>query len=195
MERAIVSNLVDKSSNLPTKKKFAGNLRIVGQISYWIHLLLGAASGITLLLVAFSRGFAEENRNIFIGFSIFLAVAALIAVGFRVYWALRYTRLAKKLQQPDPTLHPKREEVIRTLRIGLIVSLTGLMLAFAASEITTVIVLSKALAQPQGVAIYDPEKVVREMDLFLILADVNLLGAHVLGSVASLGLLDWITKE
>lgn len=190
-----MSNLVDKSSNLPTKKKFAGNLRIVGQISYWIHLLLGAASGITLLLVAFSRGFAEENRNIFIGFSIFLAVAALIAVGFRVYWALRYTRLAKKLQQPDPTLHPKREEVIRTLRIGLIVSLTGLMLAFAASEITTVIVLSKALAQPQGVAIYDPEKVVREMDLFLILADVNLLGAHVLGSVASLGLLDWITKE
>ncbi|MBW4622792.1 MAG: DUF3611 family protein [Cyanosarcina radialis HA8281-LM2] len=188
-------NIFDRSSHLPSKKEFAGNLRPISRISYWIHLLLGTASGITLLLVAFSRGFTNESRSIFIGFSIFLAVAALIAVGFRVYWALRYTRMAKRLQQPDPTLHPKREEVIRVLRIGLIVSLAGLVLAFGASEITTVAVLAKSLAQPQGVAVYDPEKIVRGMDLFLILADVNLIGAHILGSVASLGLLDWITKE
>jgi Protein of unknown function (DUF3611) len=33
------------------------------------------------------------------------------------------------------------------------------------------------------------------MDLFLILAEVNLIGAHILGSVDSLELLNWITKE
>lgn len=146
-------------------------------------------------LVSFSRSFADESRSIFFGISIFLAIGALILVEFRVYWAFHYTRMAKQLQQLNPNLHPKREEVIRVLRIGLIVSLVGLVLAFVASEITTVAVLAKAIAQPQGVAIYDPEKIVRELDLFLILADVNLIGAHILGSVDSLGLLNWITKE
>jgi hypothetical protein len=103
--------------------------------------------------------------------------------------------MAKRLQQPNQNLHPKREEIIRVLRIGLIVSLAGLVLAFVASEITTVAVLAKAIAQPQGVAVYDPEKIVREMDLFLILAEVNLIGAHILGRVDSLGLLNWIAKE
>ncbi|MBE9167159.1 DUF3611 family protein [Pleurocapsales cyanobacterium LEGE 06147] len=190
-----MANLFSKTSELPTKREFAGNLRIIGRISYWIHLLLGVASGIVLFLAAFSRSFAEESRNIFFGFSIFLAIAALVALGFRVYWAFRYTRMAKRLQQPNPNLHPKREEVIRVLRIGLIVSLAGLVLAFIASDITAIGVLAKAMAQPQGVAVYDPEKIVREMDLFLILADVNLIGAHILGSVNSLGLLNWITKE
>jgi Protein of unknown function (DUF3611) len=190
-----MTNLFDKSSELPTKQEFAGNLGFIGRISYWIHLILGVGSGITLLLVAFSRGFADGGQNVFIGFSIVLAIAALIAVGFRVYWTFRYTRMAKSLQQSNPNLHPKREEVIRVLRIGLIVSLIGLVLAFVASEITTIAVLAKAIAQPQGVAVYDRENVVREMDLFLILANVNLIGAHILGSVASLGLLNQITKE
>jgi uncharacterized membrane protein YidH (DUF202 family) len=190
-----MANLFEKKSELPSKREFASKFRIISRISYWLHLLLGTASGITLLLVSFSRSFTDESRNIFIVISIFLAIAALVAVGFRVYWAVRYSRMAKRLQQPNPNLHPKREEIIRILRIGLIVSLVGLILAFLASEITTVAVLAKAIAQPQGVAVYDPEKIVREMDLFLILADVNLIGAHLLGSVDSLGLLNWITKE
>lgn len=190
-----MTNLIDKSSNLPTKKQFAGNLILTSRISYWIHLLLGVASGITLILVALSGNFANGERSILLSSSLIISVCALIAVGIRVYWALRYTRMAKQLQHPDKTLHPRREEVIRALRRGLIVSLTGLVLAFTASEIATIVVVAKAIAQPQGVAIYNPEKIVREMDLFLVFAGVNLMGAHILGSVNSLSLLNWITKE
>lgn len=190
-----MANLFNKTSELPTKREFAGNLRIISRISYWVHLLLGTVSGIILLLAVFTRNLAEESRNIFFGFSIFLAIASLVALAFRVYWALRYRRMAKRLQQPNPNLQPKREEIIRVLRIGLIVSLVGLVLAFIASEITTIAVLAKSMAQPQGVAVYDPEKIIRGMDIFLVLADVNLIGAHILGSINSLGLLNWITKE
>ncbi len=84
---------------------------------------------------------------------------------------------------------PTKQEFAGNLRI------IGLVLAFVATEITTISVLAKAIAQPQGIAVYDPEKIVREMDLFLILADVNLIGAHILVSIDSLGLLNWITKE
>ncbi|MGL5875749.1 MAG: DUF3611 family protein [Xenococcaceae cyanobacterium] len=190
-----MTNLFNKSADLPTKQEFAGNLGFIGRISYWIHLILGVGSGITLFLVIFSRSFTDGSQSILFGLSIVLAFAALIAVGFRVYWAFRSTRMAKRLQQPNLNLPIKREEVIRVLRVGLTVSLIGLVLAFVASEITAIAILGKSLAQPQGVAIYNQEKIVRTMDLFLILADVNLIGAHIFGSVASLGLLNQVTKE
>lgn len=190
-----MQNPLETKSQLPTKQEFANTWRVVGRISYWIHLLLGTASGIILLLVSFSRNYTVETKNPLFGFSIFLAVSALIAVGFRAYWAWRYTRVAKQLQKANPNLHPKREEIIRLLRLGLIVSLVGLLLAFIASEITAVAVLAKAIAQPQGVAVYDPERIVREMDIFLILANINIIGAHLLGSLDSLVLLNWITKD
>ncbi|MBV6625754.1 MAG: DUF3611 family protein [Rivularia sp. (in: Bacteria)] len=178
-------------SSSPSKQEFAGVFRLFGRISFWAHLLLGVVSGILLLLVMFSRNFSEIN-SAFIGFGIFLAVCGVVAVGFRVFWAYRYTRLAKLLQSPDKNLHPKKEEVIKILRIGLITSLLGIGLGFLASEGAVIAVLGKTLAQPQGVAVYNPETVVRSIDLLLILADVTIIGAHFLGAINSLGLVEWL---
>ncbi|GAB4225383.1 MAG: hypothetical protein Kow0049_03180 [Stanieria sp.] len=182
-------------SQLPPKQKFASTFGFLGQISYWVHLLLGFASGITLLLVFFSRSFSEQSNNPAIAIVLFFSVAALLVLGFRIYWAWSCTRLARSLQAENPRLHPKRKEIINVLRIGLLVSILGLSLGFISTEVTVVAILAKAIAQPQGVAVYQPEKIVRSMDLFLILANVNIMGAHFLGGMNSLGLLDWITRE
>lgn len=179
------------SSSSPSKREFAGTFRLLSRISFWVHLILGIISGILLLLVMFSRNFSDIN-SAFIGFGIFIAACGVIAVGIRIFWAYRYTRLAQRLQLPDSNLHPKKEEVIRVLRIGLIISLLGIGLGFLAAEGTVIAVLGKTLAQPQGVAVYNPETVVRSIDLILILADVTIIGAHFLGSVNSLGLLEWL---
>ncbi|MEL6459441.1 MAG: DUF3611 family protein [Cyanobacteria bacterium J06636_27] len=181
------------SSSSPSKQEFAGTFRLLGRVSFWIHLLLGVVAGIMLLLVMFSRNFSDIN-NAFTGFGIFIAVGGVIAVGFRIFWAYRYTRLAKLLQLPDSNLHPKKEEVIQVLRVGLIISLLGIGLGFLASEVAAISVLGKTLAQPQGVAVYNPETVVRSIDLLLILADVTVIGAHFLGTVNSLGLLEWLDQ-
>ena len=182
-----------KTSSSPSKQEFAGTFRLLGRISFWVHLLLGTVAAIILLLVIFSRNFSDVN-NPFIGFGIFLGVCGVIAVGFRIFWAYRYTGLAKRLQLPDTNLHPKKEEIIRVLRVGLIISLLGIGLGFLATEGTVISVLAKTLAQPQGVAVYNPETVVRSIDLLLILANVTIIGAHFLGSVNSLGLLEWLEK-
>ncbi|WP_036482529.1 DUF3611 family protein [Myxosarcina sp. GI1] len=186
-------NLRSRTS-VPSKQEFANRFRLLARISYWIHLFLGAVSGIILLLTIFSRSFSETNSAV-IGLSLFFSLCSIVCVGFRVYWALRYSRLAKRLQNPNPSLHPKRQEIVRVLRIGLIVSLAGLLLAFLASEISTVATLAKAVAKPQSVAVYEREKVVRTLDLLLIFANVNILGAHFFGSVSSFVMFDWITKE
>lgn len=54
--------------------------------------------------------------------------------------------------------------------------------------------LSKVIALPQGVAVYRPENVIRSLDIFVVLANVNLIGAHFVGSATSLGLLNWLDQ-
>ena len=180
-----------QQSAVPSKDKFARTFRLLSRISYWIHLILGALSGVTLLLVAFSRSATNSGT----GFGIFVAMFSLLALGFRVYWAWRYSRLAKKLQRVDPQMQPSRTEIIEVLRIGLIVSMVGLFLALIASQMSLVSLVATAIAKPQGVAVYDREQVIKIADILLVLAQLNILGAHFFGSANSLGLLSWISKE
>ena len=177
--------------NLPDKNKFARTFRLLSRISYWVHLILGAISGVTLLLVIFSRSATNSGT----GIGIFIGMFSLLALGFRVYWAWRHSKLANKLQRVDPQVQPDRIEIIEVLRIGLLVSLGGLFLAFIASEISLISLVATAIARPQGVAVYEREQVIKIADILLILAQLNILGAHFFGSANSLGLLNWISKE
>lgn len=178
----------------PTKQKFAATFSIVRPISFWVQLGLSAISFLALFLAIFSRNITVQSTNSAMGFGIFLGVIGLLVVCFRLYWVNRYRRLDKILQSPVRELHPKKEDVIQILQIGLIVSLVGLLLAFLGSEATVIAVLSKTLALPQGVAVYRPENVIRSLDLFVVLANVNLIGVHLVGGVTSLGLLNWLDQ-
>ena len=182
------------SSNLPSKQKFAGIFRLLGQISYWVHLILGATSAIILGLIAFSRRLGTSANNTAISISIFLTISSLVILGIRIFFAWRYSRLAKQLQLAIPT-QPNRAEVINLLRIGLTISLTGVILAFLASEMTVVSIIAQAISQPQTIPAYEPQQAIETADLFLDFVDVTVLGAHTLGMINSLGLLNWITKE
>ena len=182
------------SSNLPSKQKFAGIFRLLGQISYWIHLILGATSAIILGIIIFSRRLETPENNTAISVSIVLVIASLVALGIRIFFAWRYNRLAKQLQSATAT-QPNRLDIITSLRIGLTVSLVGLVLAFLASETTVVSIIAQAIAKPQTVAIYEPQQAIETADLFLDFVSVTVLGAHALGTINSLGLLNWITKE
>jgi uncharacterized membrane protein YidH (DUF202 family) len=187
----------DLSSYLPppTKRKFAATFSVVRPISFWIQLGLSAVSFLALFLALFSRNMTvQATTNSVMGFGVFLGFIGLLVVCFRLYWVNRYRRLDKILQSPVREQHPSKENVIQVLQIGLIVSLVGLLLAFLASEVTVVAVLSKTLALPQGVAVYRPENVIRSLDLFVVLANVNLIGAHLVGGATSLGLLTWLDQ-
>jgi uncharacterized membrane protein len=186
---------LESPTSLPTKQRFAGVLRLFGRISYWIHLILGTTSGIILGLVLFSRNLGEQTNSTAINTSIIFAISSLVIIGVRVFWAWRYGRMAKQLQTEASTSQPSRAKIIHVLQVGLLISLLGLFFAFIASEITTVSVVAEALAKPQTETVYQPEKAIRTADLFLVLANINILGAHFLGSLNSLGLLNWITKE
>ncbi len=190
-----MSNDLNSYLPTPTKQRFAATFHIVRPISFWVQLALGAVSFFALVLAIFSRSSTvQTTTNSVMGFGVFLGIIGILVLCFRLYWMNRYRRLDKVLQSPNRELHPRKEDVIQVLQIGLIVSLIGLFLAFLASEVAVIAVLSKALALPQGVAVYKPENVIRSLDLFVVLANVNLIGAHFAGGATSLGLLNWLDR-
>lgn len=68
-------------------------------------------------------------------------------------------------------------------------------LGFIASEISLLALVTDAIARPQGVAVYEREHIITSADLLLVLAQLNISGAHFFGSANSLGLLSWLSKE
>ncbi|MBW4622021.1 MAG: DUF3611 family protein [Cyanosarcina radialis HA8281-LM2] len=176
----------------PTKQRFAATFRVASRFSFWIQLALGSVSAIALLFAIFSRNLGTVANNTPMGFGIFLAIVGLLILGFRVYWAFRYRLLAKRLQSAESASDVSKQDVIQALRLGLIVSLSGVFVAFLASEISVVAVLAKALAEPQGIAVYNRENVIRSLDILAIFSNVNLIGAHLVSTVTSLGLLEWL---
>lgn len=180
-------------NTVPSRKKFAGIFKALSRVSFWLHLALGGGAAVLLVVASLSRGFSDQANSALIGLGIFLIICALLMLCFRAYWAYRHARLAKRLQLPGIEQRPRRADIIRSLQTGLAVSVGGMLIAFLATEATAIAVLAKTLAQPQGVAVYSSRTIVRSLDILLILANVNVLGAHLFGSLNALGLLHWVT--
>ncbi|MBE9093319.1 DUF3611 family protein [Tychonema sp. LEGE 07203] len=177
-----------------TKTQFVETFRLFSRFSFWIQLFFGAVSGIVLLFAMLGRNMSEQTNNAGIGFGVILAIVGLLLLCFRIFWDFRYRLLGRLLHAENSQVYPSQDHITRTLRIGLISSLVGVLIAFIASEETVGVVLAKTLSQPQALAAYTPENVIRSLDIFVMLANVNLIGAHFFGAVTSLSLLNWVEE-
>lgn len=177
------------SSTLPpAAKQAASNLQIWGWLGFCIQVTIAIISTVILAFAIFSRQFGEGATNAGTGFSIFLAVCGILALGFSTFLFFRYTRIAKQLKANTPS-HPHKSDTIQVLRVGLIASLIGMLVTLVGSEVGTAVVLAKVLSQPQGIAVYDPQRIIRALDILVIVANVNLVLAHFVGNISSLWLL------
>lgn len=169
--------------------RHAGELRWIGLGSFWLQLATVIASGTMLLFAVFGRELGSRASNGAVtGFALTLSslgVAALAASAFAMY---RYSRLAKKLSATDLRQRPERDAIARALQIGSVISLGGMLLSFFGAEIGAGVLLAKSLAIPQGTDIYDSVKVIRVLDILIVLASTTCLGAHFVGHAASLAL-------
>jgi hypothetical protein len=169
-----------------------------------------AAAGVLLLLAASGRNFnqaiiappgipsrtivANQTTTPGIGIGIFWAVCGFLVLLFGIYLAFRLIRFGKRLRNPDPIIHPKRSKVMEVLRLGVITGLIGLLFTILGTGTTLGVLLSKSVAQPQGVAIYDPTRIIRSLDVFVAMSNMNGIAAHFVGLVASLGSFSWLSR-
>jgi hypothetical protein len=163
----------------------------------WNALASANLSGgeIAVLLFAFSgRNFATHTHT-GIGIGIFWAVCGVIALCFNVYASFRYTRIARGLRNPNSALHPKKSDTIKFLRLAVIVSLAGILLFLLGGGATMGVLVAKSISQPPGVAITDPSRIIRALDVFVAVANVNGIAGNFVGVVTSLGLLSWAHRQ
>jgi hypothetical protein len=198
--------------SLESKLEKVGNvLRLTGWIGLSAQIGFGAISLLMVVFAIAGRNFSQAtalppgvspgvviptNQGVTpgIGIGIFWAVCGILALLVGIYVAFRQTRFAKRLRHADTVKHPAKSEVMNVLRWGAIVGLIGMLLTILGGGATLGVLFSKTIAQPQGVAIYDPTRVIRSIDIMVAMANMSGITAHFVGTVASLSVFEWLHR-
>ncbi|MGM3309352.1 DUF3611 family protein [Anabaena sp. WFMT] len=178
----------------PKLEDIAKTIRLTGWITFWIQLALSMVCGLALLFTITGRDFAQQP-NTGIGVGIFWCVWGILVLLFSIFWNYRYTRFGKRLANPNPTLHPSKAQTVRAIRLGIIVGLLGMLLSIFGAGATVSVLVAKSVSQPPGVAITDPYRIIRAMDVFVAVANVNAIAAHFVGTVGSIFLLERVHQH
>ncbi|NJL42852.1 MAG: DUF3611 family protein [Pseudanabaena sp. SU_2_4] len=175
----------------PATRKIANAFRILGWIAFWVQLVMAFVAGLALIFTATGRSFSPDTSPPSMGVGIFWAVCGILLLIAGIVFDFQYVRISRGLRhEPGAVLHPKRLETIQLLRLGAFIGFSGMLLSLIGSGISVGILVAKTVSQPPGVAIIDPNKIVRALDVFVVLANINLTAAHLVGTVASFWLLD-----
>lgn len=183
----------------PAIRRISSSFRWLGWIGFWAQVILGVISSLALLFaVASLTARSGGSSNAGAGAGLFFSAAGLIAVYFGAYWAFRYTRLSRRLRSSDESRRPKPKDALQTLKIGLYISMGGMLLTLLGAEATVGALLAKALSQPQGVSPFgvgaNVTQFVQPLDIFVVQANTNILLAHFAGLVCTLWIMNSVNR-
>lgn len=177
----------------PSLHRIAATLQLGGWLGFWVQLALGLAAILLLLIVVPGILFGQTpGQGATVG--IFWAICAAIVIGFNISLSFRYTRIARGLTQRGQEPQPKKAETLHLLRLGVYAGIIGTILALIGSGVSSGVLVAKAVSQPPGMAITDPTKIVRALDVFVVVANLAGITANFFGMVMSLWLFDRIER-
>jgi hypothetical protein len=155
-------------------------MRILGWLGFWIQFVFAFLSA--LLLQFATSGRALSAVTLGFGDAIYWSGVALALLLVTCALAFLYTRQAKKLEQaPERYLARKTNSSFWFLRAGTGLSVVGVLLSFIGVALSISLLIAKTVSQPPGIAITDPSKIVRALDIFVLLMSFLLLLAHFIG--------------
>jgi len=118
----------------------------LGWLGFWIQIAMLAIPLLLLVYVLFLRS-PESAQRIGIDLSNYLSYGSLLVMVFTALWFLRYTRIGKRIA--DPERRPPRSAVERTLWVGLWASGVGIAFSMVLLFSATGRMLLTLLANPQ----------------------------------------------
>lgn len=177
----------EKAVSQTSTRNLANHLRWVGWIGFWLQLGLAVVAGLSLLFAWSGRNFADEEVK-GIGIAIFLASIGLIAVALNIYLSFRYTRIGRRIIDPETKPKLSRSDTVNLLRLGLLTGFTGMFLNLLGAGSGIGVQIAKVVSQPPGVAITDPSNIIRALDVYVVAANVNGIAANFFGILISIWL-------
>lgn len=170
--------------------KIAVAFRRYGWVGFSIQLVMAFIATLSLLFAISGRAFSADQSP-GLGFAIFWAICSIVLLVFGIGFSIWDIRISKGLMhEPGAMLHPKRTGAIRSLRLTILTGFVGILLSLFGSVAGVGVLVAKTVSQPPGVAILDPTKIVRAIDVFTVLANIALIAAHLVGTVIAFWLLD-----
>jgi hypothetical protein len=190
-----MSEQLDDRSTSSKVRSIGQNFRLTGWISFWTQLVLGVVSTLLLLVfVVFGRRTGSPSNNPGTGLGVFFAIGGLIALGVGMYLAFRYARIGKQLLSSNPNNRPRKNESVQVLRLGLIVNLVGMLLTLLGAQAIVGTLVARAISSQAATTLFDPSRIISGLDMFVVQSNTNTVTAHFVGLVASIWLLNRITR-
>jgi len=184
-----VSASSEPASKSARMRRVAGSLKWAGLAGFWIQVVLGVVSAVTLALAIVNE---NERSSPGVGFSLFCAVCGLICLVVGICISFRYGKMALKFNKPN-VAPPKKSTTIKIVQIAIITSLAGALLTILGAQTIAGIVLSKTLSLDPG-KIFNSQtntEFVNSLDVFIIQACINIIAGHFIGMLSSL----WIYSQ
>jgi hypothetical protein len=187
----------------PAIRRISAAFRWAGWVSFWIQVVLAVVSSLVLLfaLVSIGARTAAGGANAGTGVGVLLALAGLVAVYSSIYWAFRYALLGRRLRSRDASKRPSPKDAIQVLRIGIVISMVGMLLTLFGGQALIGSLLLKALLQPQGGTVFMPGNINQYVEtfhprifIFILQANTNTLLAHFVSLSATLWLLRTVNR-
>lgn len=170
-------------------RRISGALKWAGLAGFWIQVVLGVVSAVTLALAIVNE---NERSSPGVGFSLFCAVCGLICLVVGICISFRYGKMSSKFNRPNIS-PPKKSTTLKIVQIAIITSLVGALLTILGAQTIAGIVLSKTLSLDPG-KIFNSQtntEFVNSLDVFIIQACINIIAGHFVGMVSSL----WIHSQ
>jgi cytochrome b561 len=160
--------------------RLAGQMRLLGWIKFWIQFVLAFLSALLLQFATSGRALSAVQAGI--GDAIYWSGCALALLFVTCALAYHYTRRASKIAlAPERYLGGKRGSGLWFLHAGMTLGFLGVFLSFIGVALSISLLIAKTVSQPPGIAITDPTKIIRALDVFVLLMSFLLLLAHFIG--------------
>jgi hypothetical protein len=186
----------DGDAPSPNVLKVILAFRTWGWVGFWSQIVLGVIAAVVLLVFVGTRAInsavnttapASVNPGTLPGLGFAWVGLAIVAVS--IFWNFRYTQLSKKLRSPD---RPNRAQTIRQLKLGIIISLVGMLITLIGAFTIVGWLTAKSQQQQQGIGVL---VTVQSIDLLVVQANTNIILAHFAGLVTSLWLLNRVADK
>jgi cytochrome b561 len=167
----------------------ARRIRLAGWTGFWLDCVL---TFLTAPLLAFGAVGQSISSTIWVSDPIhwgYFGLALLFASLFIDFFST--VASGRLISDPVSVLAGDRPTALWFLGVGSLINGFGAIVSFIGVGLSIALLVVKTVSQPPGIAITDPDKIVRALDIFILMANFNLLVANFI----VVGATVWLSME
>jgi cytochrome b561 len=168
-------------------QRLAKRLRLFGWVEFWIQLVIALISG--LLLEFITSGNASNPDTVGSGNGIYWAIDGFVLLWPAIILSFSYTRAARKIvSKPDSYLTKTVMTAFWFLVAGMLIGCLGVLASVIGVVLSISLLIVKTVSQAPGQMIMESGRIVRALDVFVLIVNFSLFVAHGIGASIALWL-------